>query len=111
MAQAPRGPYSLYTLCWHAHTLCCCLCAYICVCVQEEPYRFVAEEGALDMLNAAPAKILPVIPQLVIPIKTALNTRCARPARPATRRGVGCSFPRTAAADSLAARGPAGARR
>lgn len=42
---------------------------------QEEPYRFVAEEGALDMLNAAPAKILPVIPQLVIPIKTALNTR------------------------------------
>lgn len=35
----------------------------------------MAEEGALDMLNAAPAKILPVIPQLVIPIKTALNTR------------------------------------
>lgn len=30
----------------------------------------------LDMLEAAPAKLLPVIPQLIIPIKTALNTRC-----------------------------------
>lgn len=41
----------------------------------EMPYSFVAEQGVLDMLEAAPHKVLPVIPQLIIPIKTALNTR------------------------------------
>ena len=43
---------------------------------QEEPYRFVAEEGVLDMLDAAPAKILPVIPQLIIPIKSEWARGC-----------------------------------
>ena len=42
---------------------------------QEEPYRFVAKEGVFDMLEHGGAKILPVIPQLIIPIKNALNTR------------------------------------
>jgi hypothetical protein len=42
---------------------------------EEEPYAFVAEQGVLDMLEAGAHKVLPVIPQLIIPVKTALNTR------------------------------------
>tara|TARA_B100001758_G_scaffold181424_1_gene158131 strand:+ start:69 stop:860 length:792 start_codon:yes stop_codon:yes gene_type:complete len=41
----------------------------------EEPYRFLAVKGVEDMLKAGGQKILPVIPQLIVPIKTALNTR------------------------------------
>jgi hypothetical protein len=41
----------------------------------EDPYKFVAQQGILDMLTAGAHKVLPVIPQLIIPIKTALNTR------------------------------------
>ena len=41
----------------------------------DAPYSFIAEQGVLDMLEAAPHKVLPVVPQLIIPIKTALNTR------------------------------------
>eukprot|EP00928_Gymnodinium_smaydae_P055889 TRINITY_DN3935_c0_g1_i1.p1 TRINITY_DN3935_c0_g1~~TRINITY_DN3935_c0_g1_i1.p1 ORF type:complete len:305 (+),score=62.18 TRINITY_DN3935_c0_g1_i1:54-968(+) len=42
---------------------------------KEEPYRFLAVQGTYDMLDKGGAKILPVVPQLIIPIKTALNTR------------------------------------
>ena len=42
---------------------------------KEDPYRFLAVKGVEDMLKAGGSKILPVIPQLIIPIKTALNTR------------------------------------
>ena len=42
---------------------------------KEEPYRFLAVQGVFDMLDNGGSKILPVIPQLIIPIKTALNTR------------------------------------
>lgn len=42
---------------------------------EEMPYAFVAEQGILDMLEAGAHKVLPVIPQLIIPMKTALNTR------------------------------------
>ena len=42
---------------------------------KEEPYRFLAVKGVEDMLKAGGQKILPVIPQLIVPIKTALNTR------------------------------------
>ena len=42
---------------------------------QDFPYAFVAEQGVMDMLEAGAHKVLPVIPQLIIPIKTALNTR------------------------------------
>ncbi|KAJ7567176.1 hypothetical protein O6H91_02G134900 [Diphasiastrum complanatum] len=42
---------------------------------KEEPYRFIAVKGVEDLLKAGTGKILPVIPQLIIPIKTALNTR------------------------------------
>lgn len=41
----------------------------------ELPYAFVAEHGVLDMLESGAHKVLPVIPQLIMPIKTALNTR------------------------------------
>lgn len=41
----------------------------------ELPYAFVAEHGVLDMLETGAHKVLPVIPQLIMPIKTALNTR------------------------------------
>ena len=40
-----------------------------------DPYRFLAIQGVFDMLEHGGAKVLPVIPQLIIPIKTALNTR------------------------------------
>jgi hypothetical protein len=42
---------------------------------REEPYRFLAIQGTFDMLDHGGPKILPVIPQLIIPLKTALNTR------------------------------------
>merc|ERR1719436_677024 len=42
---------------------------------REDPYRFLAVQGVYDMLEKGGAKILPVVPQLIIPIKTALNTR------------------------------------
>jgi len=41
----------------------------------EEPYKFLARAGTLDLLHECPGKVLGVIPQLIIPIKTALNTR------------------------------------
>lgn len=46
----------------------------------EEPYAFLAQQAMTDILKPAEAsmgqgKILPVLPQLIIPIKEALNTR------------------------------------
>ncbi|RNE94949.1 uncharacterized protein Tco025E_10273 [Trypanosoma conorhini] len=41
----------------------------------EEPFRFVATQGCYDLLEKGGSKILPTIPQLILPIKTALNTR------------------------------------
>ncbi|CCW64314.1 unnamed protein product [Phytomonas sp. EM1] len=41
----------------------------------EEPYMFLARQGCMDLLERGGPKILPTIPQLIIPIKTALNTR------------------------------------
>jgi len=42
---------------------------------KEDPYRFLSVEGTHNMLDKGGSKILPVIPQLIIPLKTALNTR------------------------------------
>jgi len=42
---------------------------------KEDPYRFLSIEGTHNMLEKGGSKILPVVPQLIIPIKTALNTR------------------------------------
>eukprot|EP00825_Cyclidium_porcatum_P044701 TRINITY_DN6620_c0_g2_i1.p1 TRINITY_DN6620_c0_g2~~TRINITY_DN6620_c0_g2_i1.p1 ORF type:complete len:319 (-),score=61.27 TRINITY_DN6620_c0_g2_i1:90-1046(-) len=40
-----------------------------------DPYRFLSILGCYDLLEKGGSKILPVIPQLIIPVKTALNTR------------------------------------
>ncbi|KAL9651336.1 hypothetical protein ABK040_001288 [Willaertia magna] len=42
---------------------------------KEEPYRFLAVQGTFDLLKNGKDKIVNCIPQLIIPIKTALNTR------------------------------------
>lgn len=42
---------------------------------KEDPYRFLAIEGTYNMLENGGSKILPVVPQLIIPLKAALNTR------------------------------------
>jgi hypothetical protein len=42
---------------------------------KNDPYRFLSVQGVFDMLEKGGPKVLPVIPQLIIPIKTALNTR------------------------------------
>jgi hypothetical protein len=45
----------------------------------EEPYRIVAEQGVSDMISRGSAEsILPVVPQLILPIKEALATRDER---------------------------------
>ena len=41
----------------------------------EEPFRFIASQGCYDLLEKGGPKILPTIPQLIIPLKTALSTK------------------------------------
>ena len=42
----------------------------------EEPYRFLAEEGSLNLIESGgERKVLPVLPQLVLPFKDAFATR------------------------------------
>uniref|UniRef100_A0A3Q1GMW0 PARK2 co-regulated n=1 Tax=Acanthochromis polyacanthus TaxID=80966 RepID=A0A3Q1GMW0_9TELE len=45
------------------------------LCETAHPYEFFARQGIHDMLDHGGSKILPVIPQLIVPIKNALNTR------------------------------------
>lgn len=42
---------------------------------KQDPYRFLAVQGVFDMLEKGGAKVLPVIPQLIIPIKSKI-LRC-----------------------------------
>jgi hypothetical protein len=43
---------------------------------KEDPYRFLAVQGVYDLIDSADeAKLLPVIPESIIPLKQALNTR------------------------------------
>lgn len=37
---------------------------------KQDPYRFLAIQGVFDILEQGGAKIIPVIPQLIIPIKS-----------------------------------------
>lgn len=37
---------------------------------KQDPYRFLSVQGVMDMLQKGGAKVLPVIPQLIIPIKS-----------------------------------------
>jgi Parkin co-regulated protein len=48
---------------------------FIRLCEPKFPYNVIACYAIHDMLNAGGDKVLPVIPQLIIPIKNALNTR------------------------------------
>ena len=41
----------------------------------EDPYKFLADQGLTSLLTLGKDKILPVLPQLIIPIKEALNTK------------------------------------
>lgn len=41
----------------------------------SHPYEFFARQGVHDMMEHGGGKVLPVIPQLIIPVKKALNTR------------------------------------
>jgi len=41
----------------------------------EEPYKFLADQGCNELLERGGPKILPVLPQLIIPIKKALATK------------------------------------
>lgn len=45
------------------------------ITLRSDPYQFAAVEGLFQMLEVGGPKVLPVIPQLIHPIKTALNTR------------------------------------
>nr|XP_033795024.1 parkin coregulated gene protein isoform X2 [Geotrypetes seraphini] len=45
------------------------------LCEMTFPYEFFARQGIHDMLEHGGNKILPVVPQLIIPIKNALNLR------------------------------------
>ena len=40
---------------------------------KQDPYRFLSVQGVFDMLEKGGAKVLPVIPQLIIPIKSKLK--------------------------------------
>jgi len=46
---------------------------------KAKPYNFLAYQGVQDMLHAArnkePSVLLPIVPQLIVPIKRALNTK------------------------------------
>ena len=37
---------------------------------KQDPYRFLSVQGVMDLLQHGQAKVLPVIPQLIIPIKS-----------------------------------------
>lgn len=40
---------------------------------KNDPYRFLAVQGVFDLLAQGHAKVLPVVPQLIIPIKSKLQ--------------------------------------
>lgn len=41
----------------------------------DDPYKFLADNGLDALLKFGKDKVLPVLPQLIIPIKEALNTK------------------------------------
>ncbi|CAO1439756.1 unnamed protein product [Diamesa hyperborea] len=45
------------------------------LCEPNFPYNYTARYAIHDMLSAGSEKVLPIIPQLILPIKNALNTR------------------------------------
>lgn len=45
------------------------------LCETRHPYKFLARQGVHDMLTHGGHKVLPVVPQLILPIKKALQTK------------------------------------
>ena len=45
------------------------------MCTYWFNHKSLVAQGVEDLLKAGGAKVLPVLPQLIIPIKTALNSR------------------------------------
>ena len=45
------------------------------LCEIEDPCRFLALQGIIDLLEAAPKKVLSCIPKIILPLKAALDTR------------------------------------
>ena len=43
---------------------------------KREPYKFLAREGVSNLLEHGGSKILPCIPQLIIPIKNMFGSFC-----------------------------------
>ena len=41
----------------------------------EDPYKFLADQGLASLIQAGKERILPVLPQLIIPIKESLSTK------------------------------------
>ena len=41
----------------------------------EDPYKFLADQGLASLIQSGKERILPVLPQLIIPIKEALSTK------------------------------------
>ena len=41
----------------------------------QHPFSYVAETGVRDLLEGAGTRVVPVIPQLILPLKKALETR------------------------------------
>lgn len=46
------------------------------LCETDEPYAFLARQGVHDLLDKGGNKILPVVPQLIIPIKRRHQIGC-----------------------------------
>ncbi len=46
------------------------------LCETEHPYEFFAVQGVKDLLEHGGPRILPVIPQLIIPIKSECSFQC-----------------------------------
>lgn len=61
---------------------------------KKDPYRFLAVQGVFDLLEHGGAKILPVIPQLILPIKGPPRSPVLPPRAPL----ASACFPTTAAA-------------
>lgn len=41
----------------------------------EEPFKFIANQGLIDLLERGKDKVLPAVPHIIIPIKSVLDSR------------------------------------
>lgn len=57
----------------------------------EEPYKFLAVQGTDELIERNPGKLLPVLPQLIIPIKSTIDLNLRGPFDQRPRSDVHCS--------------------